>query len=136
MLFERCVIACALYEEFWQKYIAYLKKQSVDAARSVYERACGVHLQKKPTIHVEWAAFEESLGNTAKAVSVLTELQSSFPDLLLISTRLIGLYRRKQDKPKGEWFLAPDSCLGSEERFWPRFHCLSCLVLSLLLTLA
>merc|ERR1719259_659852 len=74
----------------------------MDAAgpRSVYERACGVHLQKKPTIHVEWAAFEESLGNTAKAVSVLTELQSSFPDLLLISTRLIGIYRRKQDKDK------------------------------------
>jgi len=100
VLFERCVIACALYEEFWQKYIAYLKKQSVDAARSVYERACGVHLQKKPTIHIEWAAFEEAQGNISKAVAVLTDLQSSFPDLLLISTRLIGIYRRKQDKDK------------------------------------
>ena len=83
------------------RYIAYLKKHSVDAARSVYDRACEVHLQKKPTIHIEWAAFEESQGNISKAVSILTKLQSSFPDLLLIATRLVGIYRRRQDTDKG-----------------------------------
>ena len=77
----------------------------MDAARSVYERACSIHLQKKPTIHIEWAAFEEAQGSISKAVAVLTELQKSFPDLLLISTRLIGLYRRRQDKDKGEEIL-------------------------------
>ena len=91
----------SLHFSLSSRYIAYLKKHSVDAARSVYERACSVHLQKKPNIHLEWAAFEESQGNISTAVTILTNLQSSYPDLLLVATRLIGIHRRKDDKDKG-----------------------------------
>ena len=30
MLFERCLIACALYEEFWAKYAEYLEGRKAD----------------------------------------------------------------------------------------------------------
>ena len=30
VLFERCLIACALYEEFWAKYAEYLEGRKAD----------------------------------------------------------------------------------------------------------
>ena len=30
VLFERCLIACALYEEFWSKYAEYLEGRKMD----------------------------------------------------------------------------------------------------------
>ena len=44
------------------QYIGYMKKHSVEAARLLFDRACTIHLQKKPNIHMEWAAFEEMQG--------------------------------------------------------------------------
>lgn len=65
VLFERCVIACALYEEFWQKYANYIEPHSLEECRKVYERACCIHLPRKHNIHMAWAAFEEQQGNDA-----------------------------------------------------------------------
>ena len=45
----------------WQ-FASYAEHQSVDLARSVYSRACTIHLQQKPNIHVTWAQFEEKQG--------------------------------------------------------------------------
>ena len=61
-LFERCVIACALYEDFWQRFAQYMENHSIEGCRSVYERACTIHLLRKPNIHLAWAAFEEQHG--------------------------------------------------------------------------
>ncbi|KAG8126724.1 putative Pre-mRNA-processing factor 39 protein, partial [Naja naja] len=74
VLFERCVISCALYEEFWIKsklgiiqsllclqmqYAKYMENHSIEGVRHVYSRACTIHLSKKPMVHLLWAAFEE-----------------------------------------------------------------------------
>ncbi|XP_027563446.1 pre-mRNA-processing factor 39-like [Neopelma chrysocephalum] len=69
VLFERCVIACALYEEFWIKYTRYLESRTVPGARSVFQRACGFHLPRKPNIHLLWAAFEEKQGQGGPGTS-------------------------------------------------------------------
>ena len=63
ILFERCVIACALYEDFWQRFATYMEGHSVEACRHVYERACTIHLPRKPSIQLAWAAFEEQQGD-------------------------------------------------------------------------
>lgn len=63
-LFERCVIACALYEDFWQRFASYMEEFSIEGCRSVYERACTIHLPRKPNIHLAWAVFEEEQGKT------------------------------------------------------------------------
>uniref|UniRef100_A0A914W2K5 Suppressor of forked domain-containing protein n=1 Tax=Plectus sambesii TaxID=2011161 RepID=A0A914W2K5_9BILA len=64
VLFERCLIACAMYEDMWLRYARYLEgRNDVDIARAVYKRATTVHLPKKPGPHLAFAAFEEKNGN-------------------------------------------------------------------------
>ncbi|XP_041845315.1 pre-mRNA-processing factor 39 [Melanotaenia boesemani] len=94
ILFERCLIACALYEEFWTRYIQYLEPQSVDEARAVYKRACEVHLTYKPNIHMQWATFEERHGNSTEARRVLVALEKSMPGLAIVRLRRVALERR------------------------------------------
>lgn len=71
ILFERCVIACALYEDFWQRFATYMEGHSVEACRHVYERACTIHLPRKPSIHLAWAAFEEQQGESVQLTKKL-----------------------------------------------------------------
>ncbi|KAL5009095.1 hypothetical protein ScPMuIL_014676 [Solemya velum] len=95
VLFERCMIACCLYEDFWMKYAKYMEEHSHEAVRNVYRRACNIHLPKKPYIHMAWAAFEERQGNHDAAWEVLSNLEKSVPGLVMVSMRRISLERRK-----------------------------------------
>uniref|UniRef100_A0A8C7EHI0 Pre-mRNA-processing factor 39 n=1 Tax=Nothoprocta perdicaria TaxID=30464 RepID=A0A8C7EHI0_NOTPE len=79
VLFERCVIACALYEEFWVKYTRYLERHTVAGARSVFQRACGYHLPRKPNIHLLWAAFEEKQGESPETAPNRPETHPETP---------------------------------------------------------
>ncbi|XP_013388551.1 pre-mRNA-processing factor 39 [Lingula anatina] len=94
VLFERCIIACALYEEFWLKYAKYLENHSVEAARKMFKRACCIHLPKKPSIHLTWAAFEERHGNYESALEILRNIEKRVPGLVMVPLRRIGLERR------------------------------------------
>ncbi|KAG9346502.1 hypothetical protein JZ751_006813 [Albula glossodonta] len=94
ILFERCLIACALYEEFWTKYVRYLEQYSVEDARNVYRRACEIHLSHKHSMHLQWATFEERHGNIPEARRVLENLEQSMPGLAMVRLRRAGLERR------------------------------------------
>ncbi|KAM8910521.1 pre-mRNA-processing factor 39 isoform 2-T2 [Spinachia spinachia] len=94
ILFERCLIACALYEEFWIRYNQYLESQSVDEARAVFKRACEVHLAYKPNIHMQWATFEERHGDLTEARRVLEALEKMLPGLAVVRLRRAALERR------------------------------------------
>uniref|UniRef100_UPI003AAD2698 pre-mRNA-processing factor 39 n=1 Tax=Centroberyx gerrardi TaxID=166262 RepID=UPI003AAD2698 len=94
ILFERCLIACALYEEFWTRYVQYLEPQSLDEARAVYKRACEIHLTHKHTIHMQWATFEERHGDLVEARRVLEALEKTLPGLAVVRLRRAGLERR------------------------------------------
>ncbi|XP_071454184.1 pre-mRNA-processing factor 39 [Hetaerina americana] len=97
-LFERCLIPCALYEEFWIRFVRYLEamgEEMVEKVRDVYHRACTIHHTKKPTLHLYWAAFEESQENYEKAAEILTNLEKIMPNLLQVAYRLINLERRR-----------------------------------------
>lgn len=50
---------------FFLQYTKYLENHTVTGARSVFQRACGYHLPRKPNIHLLWAAFEEKQGEVA-----------------------------------------------------------------------
>lgn len=106
VLFERCLIACALYEEFWLKLIRYLDTQTdtdlEPIKRDAYERACTVHHPDKPSLHLMWSAFEECHENFAKAAEILTNLEKVAPNLLQIAYRRINLERRRGDLVKSE----------------------------------
>uniref|UniRef100_A0A8C7J002 Pre-mRNA-processing factor 39-like n=1 Tax=Oncorhynchus kisutch TaxID=8019 RepID=A0A8C7J002_ONCKI len=94
ILFERCLIACALYEEFWTKYVQYLEPQSLYEARGVFRRACEIHLAHKHTMHLQWATFEERHGDLTEARRVLESLETSIPGLAMVRLRRAGLERR------------------------------------------
>ncbi|KAK3741774.1 hypothetical protein QZH41_011386, partial [Actinostola sp. cb2023] len=94
-LFERCVIACALYEEFWQKYASYIESHSLEECHNVYEKACYMHLPRKPNIHLSWAAFEEQQGNQDLSAKILKDLDVAVPGLTVVKIRRINLERRR-----------------------------------------
>ncbi|XP_015187611.1 PREDICTED: pre-mRNA-processing factor 39-like [Polistes dominula] len=100
ILFERCLIACALYDEFWMRFVRYLeslKGDNVEKIRDVYSRACMVHHPKKPNLHLQWATFEEGQGNFEKAAIILENIDNVLPNMLQIAYRRINLERRRND---------------------------------------
>lgn len=105
VLFERCLIACALYDEFWLKMIHYLEMQPrepdvIQKTREVYERACSIHHPDKPNLHLLWSAFEEQLDNFSKAADILTNLDKTCPNLMQVAYRRINLERRRGELDK------------------------------------
>ncbi|KAH0556595.1 pre-mRNA-processing factor 39 [Cotesia glomerata] len=103
ILFERCLIACALYDEFWLRFIRYLeslKGDNVEKIRDVYVRACEIHHPKKPNLHLQWATFEEGRNCFDKAATILENIDNVIPNMLQIAYRRINLERRRGDLEK------------------------------------
>lgn len=71
-----CVFVLSQYARYLEDHFSNLKKAATDstersvplddtgleAVKSVYKRACTIHLPKKPYVHLAWAAFEERQG--------------------------------------------------------------------------
>lgn len=105
VLFERCLIACALYDEFWLKMIRFLEtlldQPDVPAITSdVYRRACEIHHPDKPSLHLMWAAFEECQSNFDRSADILVNLEKRVPNLLQVAYRRINVERRRGDFEK------------------------------------
>jgi len=101
ILFERCMIACALYEEFWMKYAEWLLRSETygntnveEKVREIYDRACTHHMPDKVDVHLSWAAYEEEKGQTEQARVILENLQKKHPELMSVNLRRINLERR------------------------------------------
>uniref|UniRef100_A0A8C5GMD4 Pre-mRNA-processing factor 39 n=1 Tax=Gouania willdenowi TaxID=441366 RepID=A0A8C5GMD4_GOUWI len=105
VLFERCLVACALYEEFWIKYAKYLEGFSSEHVRHVYKKACDTHLPRKPNIHLLWAAFEEQQGNTDEARNILKLLEARVPGLAMPRLRRVSMERRHGNLDEAERLL-------------------------------
>ncbi|XP_048486257.1 pre-mRNA-processing factor 39 [Plutella xylostella] len=106
VLHERCLIACALYDEFWMRLIKFLEERSetnpelVALERSVLERACTVHHPDKPELALHWAHFEEARGHDARAAEILERAEKQQPSLVQIQYRRVNLERRRGDYDK------------------------------------
>ncbi|XP_042861360.1 pre-mRNA-processing factor 39-like isoform X3 [Penaeus japonicus] len=97
VLFERCLIACALYEEFWMRYIRYLEESGAPESevRAIYQRACHIHLRDKFRPHLSWAAFEEEKGDGDRALEILEDIQTRVPGSLEAWMQAAGVERRR-----------------------------------------
>ncbi|XP_036313973.1 pre-mRNA-processing factor 39 isoform X2 [Pipistrellus kuhlii] len=105
VLFERCVISCALYEEFWIKYAKYMENHSIEGVRHVFSRACTIHLPKKPVVHMLWAAFEEQQGNINEARNILRAFEECVLGLAMVRLRRVSLERRHGNMEEAEHLL-------------------------------
>ncbi|XP_023004937.1 pre-mRNA-processing factor 39 isoform X1 [Cucurbita maxima] len=67
-LYERCVIACANYPEYWVRYILYMQaSDSMDLSNDALARASQVFVKRRPEIHLFSARFKEQNGDIAGA---------------------------------------------------------------------
>lgn len=98
VLYERCLIPCALYEDFWLSYLDYLESLPFDVSNllnSLFRRACLVHHRKSTELHLKWSAFVESKGHIDKAAEILKDLDLVVPHMLQIIYRRINLEKRR-----------------------------------------
>lgn len=97
VLFERCLIACALYEEFWMRYIRYLEEVGAGESevRAIYNRACDIHLRDKFRPHLAWSAFEEENDGSDRALEILEDIQERVPGSLEAWMQAAGVERRR-----------------------------------------
>ncbi|XP_053735920.1 pre-mRNA-processing factor 39 [Synchiropus splendidus] len=113
-LFERCVIACALYDEFWIRYLQYLEPRPVEEKRLVYRRACEIHLPRKANLHIQWATFEEQHGDVSEARRILAALEQRVPGLAVVRLRRAALERRAGQLDQSEALLQ-EAVTGSKD---------------------
>lgn len=103
VLYERALIACALYEEFWMNYVNWWTEregENTEKIRDIYRRACSYHLQEKVDIHIQWASFEEKLRNYDGAAEVLENIEKSHPQMITLVMARINLERRRGNHEK------------------------------------
>lgn len=64
-LYERCLVTCAFYDEFWLRYARWMlaQKDKEEEVRNIYQRACQLYCPiSRPTIRLQYAYFEEMSG--------------------------------------------------------------------------
>uniref|UniRef100_A0AC34QR64 Suppressor of forked domain-containing protein n=1 Tax=Panagrolaimus sp. JU765 TaxID=591449 RepID=A0AC34QR64_9BILA len=102
-LFERCLVACAIYEEMWIKYATYLDSiGETVTARKMYRKATEIHCPKKPALFLAYSAFEEKHGENDLADKILSEFQRRCPGYVSIELRRINIARRRIQKAKAD----------------------------------
>ncbi|KAF2645685.1 hypothetical protein P280DRAFT_476186 [Massarina eburnea CBS 473.64] len=95
-LYERCLVACALYEEFWLRYARWLFSQDKEEdCRLVYMRASCIFVPiSQPTVRLNWARFEEKLGRTQLACDIHEAIHIESPTHIETMVSHAGVLRR------------------------------------------
>ncbi|KAI1720983.1 NRDE-2, necessary for RNA interference domain-containing protein [Ditylenchus destructor] len=98
-LFDRCMIACALYDDLWIKYATYLESvNDEESARNIYKKASSIFVPRKAGIHLAFSAFEEKHGNIEAAQAILDAFDRRHPNYTAITLRQLAIERRQQMK--------------------------------------
>ncbi|WOL10648.1 pre-mRNA-processing factor 39 isoform X1 [Canna indica] len=83
-LYERCLIACANYPEFWIRYVLCMESSgSMELANNALARATQVFVKKQPEIHLFAARFKELSGDAVGARTVYQILYTEISPGLL-----------------------------------------------------
>ncbi|KAH9729132.1 tetratricopeptide repeat (TPR)-like superfamily protein [Citrus sinensis] len=95
-LYERCLIACANYPEYWIRYVLCMEASgSMDLAHNALARATHVFVKRLPEIHLFAARFKEQNGDIdgARAAYQLVHTETS-PGLLEAIIKHANMERR------------------------------------------
>lgn len=72
-LYERCLVTCAFYDEFWFRYARWMLAQEgkEEEVRNIYQRASTIFVPiTRPGIRLQYAYFEESAGRSDVAQDI------------------------------------------------------------------
>lgn len=73
-LYERCLIPCANYPEFWMRYVDFMEsKGGREIASYALDRATQIFLKRLPLIHLFNARYKEQIGDTFAARAAFPE---------------------------------------------------------------
>jgi len=99
-LYERCLVACALYDEFWLRYARWMFSQGKDYAentRIINMRASCIFVPiSAPEVRLNWARFEEKLGRTSVARDIYLAILDEAPENTETLIALAGVERRHE----------------------------------------
>ncbi|KAK7970788.1 hypothetical protein PG988_009861 [Apiospora saccharicola] len=97
-LYERCVVTCALYDEFWFRYAHWMASYpgKEEEVRHIYMKAATLFVPiSRPGIRLEFAYFEESWGRTDVARDIHEAILMQLPDCVEAIISWANLQRRQ-----------------------------------------
>ncbi|KAK3329400.1 hypothetical protein B0H66DRAFT_540905 [Apodospora peruviana] len=98
VLYERCLVTCAFYEEFWFRYARWMFAQDgkEEEVRNIYLKAATLFVPiSKPGIRLQFAYFEEMQGRVLTAKAIHEEVLEVLPDAVEVIISLANLQRRQ-----------------------------------------
>ncbi|CAG8975650.1 hypothetical protein HYALB_00008409 [Hymenoscyphus albidus] len=81
-LYERCLVTCAFYDEFWFRYARWMSAQQgkQEEVRNIYQRASTVYVPiSRPGIRLQYAYFEEMSGHADVARDIHSAILDRMP---------------------------------------------------------
>ncbi|CAN8311187.1 unnamed protein product [Cochlearia groenlandica] len=95
-LYERCVVACANYPEYWIRYVLSMEASgSVDLSDNALARATQIFVKRQPEIHLFAARLKEQKGDIAGARAAFQLVHSEIsPGLLEAVIKHANMERR------------------------------------------
>ncbi|KAL2271162.1 hypothetical protein VTJ83DRAFT_533 [Remersonia thermophila] len=97
-LYERCLVTCALYEEFWLRYARWMSAQEgkEEEVRNIYQRAATLFVPvSRPGIRLQYAYFEEMCGRIDVARDIHAAILMKLPDCVEAIVSWANLQRRQ-----------------------------------------
>jgi pre-mRNA-processing factor 39 len=96
-LYERCLVTCAHYEEFWMRYTRWMLAQEgkEEEVRNIYQRASTLYVPiSRPDIRLQYAYFEEMTGRVEVAKDIHNAVLISMPGHVETIISFANLSRR------------------------------------------
>ena len=96
-LYERCLVTCAYYDEFWLRYARWMLAQpgKEEEVRNIYQRASMLYAPiSRPAIRLQYAYFEESVDRIELAKDIHQAILINLPGHIETIVSLANLSRR------------------------------------------
>lgn len=97
-LYERCLVTCALYDEFWFRYVRWMESTGdhSEETRNIYLRATTLFVPvSRPGIRLQFAYFEESCKRVDVARAIHEAVLGKIPDSVEVISSRANLERRQ-----------------------------------------
>ncbi|MCJ1287194.1 hypothetical protein MMC26_006542 [Xylographa opegraphella] len=96
-LYERCLVTCAYYDEFWLRYARWMLAQPMkeEEVRNIYQRASMLYAPiSRPAVRLHYAYFEEMCGRVELAKDIHQAILINLPGHIETIVSLANLSRR------------------------------------------
>ena len=96
-LYERCLVTCAYYDEFWLRYARWMLTQAnkEEEVRNVYQRASMLYTPiSRPAVRLQYAYFEEMCDRVEMAKDIHQAILANLPGHIETIISLANLARR------------------------------------------